>query len=301
MAPIKPKSTPLSLAIAIPSSFIDIDAKKTQKTEHIGRIGRSAAIFRVDEIIVYLDRKTRKQNENSHLITRILEYMETPQYLRKHLFGKMPELQYAGLLPPLRTAHHPLERRAKRLKTGEIREGYAYLEKGKPVVDLGVEFPLPLQKVHTAKLPMRVTVQITREKPKTLVAYSCDSPPPNVYWGYKVNTPNLLLGEFLINNPKYEFVVSTTRKGDLIPTKGNVLYKKWCTAKRLLLLFGSHKEGLPEILSREGHKISSISDYSINLIPQQGVATVRTEEAVIIGLATFRLLESESKMYKKLN
>lgn len=298
MAPLKSKSTPLSLSIAIPSSFIDIDANKAQKTEHIGRIGRNAAIFRVDEIIVYLDRKTRKQNENSQLITRILEYMETPQYLRKHLFGKMPELQYAGLLPPLRTPHHPLERRAKLLKTGEIREGYAYLAEGKPVVELGVEFPLPLQKVHPAKLPMRMTVQIAREKPHMLVAYSCDAPPPSVYWGYRVITPNLLLGEFLINNPKYEFIVNTTRKGELITTKAKALYKQWCKAKRLLLLFGSHKEGLPEILSREGHKISSITDCSINLIPLQGVATVRTEEAVIIGLSTFRLLESELKYIK---
>lgn len=35
-----------------------------------------------------------------------LEYVETPQYLRKALFPKHPALRFAGLMNPLDTPHH---------------------------------------------------------------------------------------------------------------------------------------------------------------------------------------------------
>ena len=43
------------LAIAIPASTISDTPHLREKTSKIGLIGRAAAIFRVDEIIVYLD------------------------------------------------------------------------------------------------------------------------------------------------------------------------------------------------------------------------------------------------------
>jgi predicted SPOUT superfamily RNA methylase MTH1 len=59
----------------------------------------------------------------------------------------------------------------------------------------------------------------------------------------------------------------------------------------MLILFGSHAEGLTEIVHRQGHELTSIAQYVVNTIPDQGVATVRTEEAVMLSLAVFRALE----------
>ena len=42
----------------------------------------------------------------SGLIRRVLEYLETPQYLRRRLFPLDESLKYAGLLPPLRIPSH---------------------------------------------------------------------------------------------------------------------------------------------------------------------------------------------------
>jgi predicted SPOUT superfamily RNA methylase MTH1 len=287
----KSGNTPLSLSIAIPSSFIDVYSSKAQKTQQIGRIARAAAIFQVDEIFVYLDRENQKQARNLRLITRVLEYVETPQYLRKHLFGKISELQYAGLLPPLRTPHHPLEKHSKALKQGEIRDGYAFKEKNLRVIDVGVESVLPFLDAESIDLPTRITVKISRTKSGDLVVRPSRPPRPLIYWGYKVIGTQSLLGEFLLKSSSYGYIVALSRKGVAISKKRDLLHRQWKQATRLLLLFGSHKEGLAEILEREGYRLSSIANHTINLLNHQGVATIRTEEAVGIGLAIFRLIE----------
>lgn len=287
----KSSNTPLSLSIAIPSSFIDVYSSKAQKTQQIGRIARAAAIFQVDEILVYLDRDNQEQVRNQQLITRVLDYVETPQYLRKHLFRKISELQYAGLLPPLRTPHHPLEKHRRTLKQGEIRDGYAFKEKNLRVIDVGVESFLPLLDAQSIDLPTRMTVRISRTKSGDLEARPSRPPRPSIYWGYKVTGTQSLLGEFLLKSSSNDYIVALSRKGAAISKKRDLLHRQWKQATRLLLLFGSHKEGLAEILEREGYRLSSVANHTINLFSHQGVATIRTEEAVVIGLAIFRLIE----------
>ena len=104
------------LSIGIPASVILDTPHLREKTSKIGLVGRAAAIFRVDEIIIYPDNPRVNQTADMDLIATLLAYMETPQYLRKRLFKLRPELQYAGILPPVRTPHHPLNRRMKNLK-----------------------------------------------------------------------------------------------------------------------------------------------------------------------------------------
>lgn len=71
----------------------------------IGEIARTLAMFRVDEIIIYHDNKTDKKDSINHLITN-LQYLETPQYLRKTLFPLSESLANAGLMNPLDASHH---------------------------------------------------------------------------------------------------------------------------------------------------------------------------------------------------
>ena len=112
------------LAIAMPTSVISDTPHLREKTSKVGLIGRAAAVFRVDEIIVFPDAAGKsKQKKEADFITLLLSYLETPQYLRKRFFKLEPRLQYAGILPPLRTPHHPLNRKSRKLKVGEYREG----------------------------------------------------------------------------------------------------------------------------------------------------------------------------------
>ena len=291
MLSMSSNNQPLHLSFAIPSSFLDIYSNRNQQTQQIGRIARAAAIFHVNEILVYQDANNTIQRRNSQLITRVLEYMETPQYLRKHLFGKLRELRYVGLLPPLRTPHHPLEKHARNLKNGEIREGFAYEDKQKIVVDVGVEKPLLLMEKYSKKLPSRITVQIHRSDNGRLIAQPCNPPDASIYWGYKIRQIQQPLTDFLQKSSSYKLVIAATRKGELVDNQVTSLRRAWQKAGHLLLLFGSHEEGLDVIFRRMGHDLSSITKHQVNFLAHQGVATIRVEEAVLIGLATFRLIE----------
>ncbi|MCL1966144.1 MAG: RNA methyltransferase, partial [Candidatus Bathyarchaeota archaeon] len=84
------------LSIAIPASIISDTPHLREKTSKIGLIARTAAIFRVHEIIIYPDNTHTKQTKEIALIAKILNYIETPQYLRKNLYKIEPDLQYAG-------------------------------------------------------------------------------------------------------------------------------------------------------------------------------------------------------------
>ena len=137
------------LAIAIPASIISDTPHLREKTSKIGLIGRAAAIFRVDEIIVYPDNPKANQVRDLDFISLLLSYLETPQYLRKRLFKLEPSLQFAGILPPLRTPHHPVSGKTRDLKVGEYREGVV-LSKAKEglLVDIGVDQPALLRETQ---------------------------------------------------------------------------------------------------------------------------------------------------------
>jgi predicted SPOUT superfamily RNA methylase MTH1 len=148
-----------NIAIAIPASVVSDTPHLREKTSKIGLIGRAAAIFGVGEIIIYKDELRLNQKADMDLIATLLSYMETPQYLRKKLFKLKPELRYAGILPPLRTPHHPLGKRTRDLKVGEYREGVTVSKSEKGMlVDVGVD---KLALIPEANLPLgkRVTVK----------------------------------------------------------------------------------------------------------------------------------------------
>ena len=117
----------VKLVVAVPASVVSDTPHLREKTSKIGLIGRAAAIFRVNEIVVYADNPMVNQNRDLNLDSALLLYMETPQYLRKRLFKIDPRLKYAGILPPLRTPHHPLNSKKANLKIGEYREGVIFI------------------------------------------------------------------------------------------------------------------------------------------------------------------------------
>jgi predicted SPOUT superfamily RNA methylase MTH1 len=272
----------VKLAVAIPASVVSDTPHLREKTSKVGLIGRAAAIFRVDEIVVYADNPKVNQRADVDLIAILLEYMETPQYLRKRLFKIEPRLQYAGILPPLRTPHHPLNSKAANLKVGEYREGVVLSEtKEGLLVDVGVEQPALLREKQFA-VGKRVTLQIVKAGEQVEVQAVSGEVPG--YWGYTVTVERHSLKR-LIEDRKFDLTVGTSIKGAKWAGIAGEFAEKWRKADSVLVAFGAPTRGLYEIARDEGVNLVELVDFVVNTIPAQGTETVRTEEALLATLA----------------
>ena len=287
MKTLKEKSAPTrrtqEFSIAIPASFVSDTPHLREKTFRIGLVGRGAAIFQIDEIIVYADMPNINQSRYTNLLALILSYIETPQYLRKKLFKIRPELRYAGVLPPLRTPHHPLINRLEKLNIGEYREGVVVSSSTKgTLIDIGVEQPAFMP---GKRLPpnTRVTVKITQLQ-KQFLATLASREEIGTYWGYKVTISKAPFGQ-LIKKRNFNLVIATSRKGKPIIEAMDKLREKWRVSKKVLVAFGAPTKGLYEILAHEHLKLEDIANFIVNTIPNQATETVRTEEALYATLA----------------
>jgi predicted SPOUT superfamily RNA methylase MTH1 len=280
------------LAVAIPASFIADTPHLREKTSKIGFIGRAAAIFRVDEIIVYVDDLKANQSRDLDLIALLLRYMETPQYLRKRLFGLQPELQYAGILPPLRTPHHPLQSKLRDLRMGEFREGVAVSKsKAGTLVDIGVEKLVLLPNVQAA-LDKRLTVQVIKTVAPVEVQVADREAAPD-YWGYTVSVVKGGLVE-LLKRRKFDLTLGTSKFATRLQDAAARLHVSWKKAHSILVLFGAPSKGLHEIARDEGVNLNDLVNYVLNMVPGQGTETVRTEEAFLATLAVLNVQFVES-------
>jgi len=284
---VVPLKRSFSLAIGIPASLTSDIPHLREKTLRIGLIGRAAAIFRVEEIIIYPDRPDENQKKDIKLIQTALSYMETPQYLRRLLFRIMPELQYAGTLPPLRTPHHPIASKIEDLGVGEYREGAVVSHSnGDSLVDIGVEQPAIVQGARI-KIDTRVTVKIT-DLGRHLRAVLVDPKEIKTYWGYRVSVLDVSLGQFL-KKRHFDLVIATSRKGKPIAAVLDELRERWKNSHSTLVAFGAPTLGLYEIADREHVKLDDLADFVVNTIPHQATETVRTEEAVYATLSILNM------------
>lgn len=271
------------IAVAIPASLVSDIPSLREKTLKIGLVGRAAAIFRVSEIVVYPDNLEVNQKRDRNLIIAILSYMETPQYLRKRLFKINPSLKYAGILPPLRTPHHPLAKRAKELTVGEYREGAVIAITGSgSLIDIGVDHPILLPKRKLA-VTTRITVQVTKSgrHPKVALANSEEI---EAYWGFSVKASKAHFGR-LVKSRTYDLVVATSKLGTPLMEVADELAERWKNSSNVLVAFGAPTQGLQDIVAQEDLELERITDFIVNTIPNQGTKTVRTEEALYASLA----------------
>lgn len=273
------------ISIAIPASVVSDTPHLREKTSKIGLIGRAAAIFGVAEIIIYKDELKLNQRADMDFIATLLSYMETPQYLRKKLFKLRPELRYAGILPPLRTPHHPLAKRAADLKVGECREGVTVAKvKEGMLVDIGVDKPALIPETHLP-LKKRVTVKINGVGKYVEVSLADRNEIP-YYWGYTVTAWEDSFGK-LVKNRLFNLKIATSRYGVFFTNVKEKIAERWKSAKDILIAFGAPAKGLYEIAEQEGLNLNQIVNFVVNVIPGQSTETVRTEEALIASLGVF--------------
>ncbi|MFQ6062239.1 MAG: putative RNA uridine N3 methyltransferase, partial [Methanosarcinales archaeon] len=156
-------------------------------------------------------------------------------------------------------------------------------------VDIGVERPALLQ----AKVREGETLNFRIVSIRPLKVELVNKKDITLYWGYKTEIANGLY-ETLKNLKKNSLVIATSKKGEVLDI--NLLKKigqKMHKSNNTSIIFGSPIKGLDEILSNSSEKISDLSDYVINTIPNQGTETVRTEEAIFATLAQLNLVRWE--------
>jgi len=97
----KPERLKPTVSIAVAGSIIDNAQSLELATMLAGQIARAATVFRIDEVVVFdstpaLENGGTGDGEESgaRFLVRILEYLETPQYLRRRLFPMHRNLKF---------------------------------------------------------------------------------------------------------------------------------------------------------------------------------------------------------------
>ncbi|KAK9885937.1 hypothetical protein WA026_013814 [Henosepilachna vigintioctopunctata] len=225
-----------TLSLAVPGSILENAQSAELRTYLAGQIARTACLFQVDEVIVYDDYGDEANCKKSTIeddygmktlrsccvqLARILQYLECPQYLRKHFFPLHNDLKFSGLLNPLNAPHH-----LSINENFEFREGIVTNKPVKPgrgsIVSVGLK-----QDVHIDKLlteGFRCTVRIlpgknNSKKFKGLVVHP-DTPrkETGIYWGYNVRLAKSLSYVFSQCPYKtgYDVSIGTSDKGSSI-------------------------------------------------------------------------------------
>ncbi|XP_037518995.1 putative methyltransferase C9orf114 homolog [Rhipicephalus sanguineus] len=301
------KGRKYTLSIAVPGSIMDNAQNAELRTYLAGQIARAAVVFCVDEIVVYDDDGSTTRGANGTAVdgefgglaksgqgvvqlARVLQYLECPQYLRKHLFPLHRDLQFAGLLNPLDCPHH-----LRATEESPYREGIVarlpVKEGSGSYVNCGLNKEV---KIDRCLQPgVRVTVKMKEGVPGkklrgTAVSPSCPRTEAGLYWGYEVRVARSL-GAVLAECPfpgGYDITLGTSERGT--PVDELELPHRF---EHALVVFGGLK-GLEAAL--EADEALDVDDpeylfnHYLNTCPSQGSRTIRTEEAILISLSALR-------------
>ena len=271
-------------------------------------------------------------------MARLLQYLECPQYLRKHIFPVHPDLRSVGLIAPLDAPHHlridePSDyREAVVVPAGSIGSRDAAsstvaaaqaLEDGGGDDDEGgdngdgsgsssaftglrkemkINHSLPVGTRVTLKMP---NAQSRNARQATVVPPKEPRELAGKYWGFEVRVASSL-AEVWSGCPHedgYDLAIGTSEHGT--PSlhappivAGDAAAFALRPFRHVLIVFGG-VEGLEPAVSGDDSlcevedNIASLFDHYLNLCPDQGSRTIRTEEALLVGLSSLKpLLEA---------
>ena len=261
-----------NLWIAIPDTCLIDSQSILDKSYKISQISRACSIFCVNRIIVYHDRSVKSDKTDKQILKTILEYLDTPPYLRKKIYPKMWMLKHAGTLPPIKSPHHKTLIDMKDIKDGDVRFGFVITKNDSLFVDVGLQ---KMIKYKGSQLGKKVLVRITNRA--QLIAEDISKDNVDGYWGYDVQFVDSL--SVLLADPKNE-VLMTSVEGAPFTKHVDNLMAKINVSSNFIVIFGSPKLGLRKILESENKKISSTDNF-FNMFPLQGTQTVRLEEAIL--------------------
>ncbi len=265
--------------LAIPDSFLYGIVSEIDRTFKIFQLSRAISIFRVENIFIFHDKIINPRRDETDFIVTLLEYLDTPQYLRKKLYSKLDSFKYVGKLHPIRSPHHRDKVLLGNIKHGETRVGILEKKNNSFFVDVGLD-SLIKYRGNTKQEGKKINVKLLKEKNNLITAIDVKREEINeIYWGYKVSHFTSL--HEILRNYQKSNIILTSRLSDFFkndsPFSSN-LKNTMQAGNSVLIVFGSPKFGLKEIFDRE--KINISNYYSFNFFPYQGTQTVRLEESI---------------------
>jgi predicted SPOUT superfamily RNA methylase MTH1 len=283
----------MTVSALVPSSLTREAEDKRAATRKLGAIARAATVFRVDRLTVFPDPEGEREGEDGFVET-VLRYAATPPYLRKELWGKRGELEYVGVLPPLRAGS----------RTGSGPEGSGSLRQGlvtevgpdgRVRVNCGLQHPIALRipSETTVTEGERVTVRISSRRP--VRAKVVDEPAP----GFVVDKTDLSAA---LGREDAGVRIATSRHGTPVSLDG-LGRLAGRVGDDVTVAFGAPERGLPEMVGVDVETVPTTVpwddidgattpggfDLWLNTVPDQGSAVVRTEEAMVASLAVLSL------------
>lgn len=274
-----------NISILLPASFTIETPHLREKTFRIGFIARALATYRIGTIIFYPENKkiSKIEKENFNIIKKILDYINTAPYLRKFLFKISPELKYASLLPPLQIPTH-----AEKINLENIiphyRQGLVIKTGKNSIIEAGLEKKIISRK--KLKKNKRVIIKIDKSE-KGFKFKILSRKKASVYDGFRTY---LYEGDLKKIIESFDLSIATSKYGLSILNLMNDLSKKLKEANNICIAFGPAKYGLYEVFKNHGYNLEEIFDYIINIAPNQGVKTIRTEEALFYTLSIINIL-----------
>src|SRR5215467_1255431 len=268
------------LWVAIPDSALSEQETKRDKSIMVSQIARACSIFRVTRIYIYHDKISKFTKVDSNLLKILLNFLNTPPYLRKSVYPIMDQLQFSGILHPIIAPHHKPIQELRTIKKGELRIGLIVQRGGKIFADVGLK-DLIIYK-GKARVNAILTLKFMATYPHQYVTEAAADAIGNHYWGYDVFESSDLTS--LIKNHPNTVMLLTSRSGVKFTHIENRILERLRSLRSLLVVFGARRSGLPEILKSEGFNINTI-EFVVNCFPMQGTKTVRLEEAILGTLA----------------
>ncbi|KNC86351.1 hypothetical protein SARC_01510 [Sphaeroforma arctica JP610] len=307
------KGRAYTVSIALPGSIVANAQSPELKTYLAGQVARAVTVFEIDEVVIFNEdlkqdagEPTKKKGKEitgqfegatiktdpNLFLARVLQYLETPQYLRKAFFPVHRDLTYAGLLNPLDAPHH-----MRKDAVAHYREGVTLarpVKKGQgSLVDCGMWQQVKIDR-HIQP-GVRVTVKMQDphgakpgKHPKgTVVKPSAPREEAGLYWGYTTRIANTMADIWSECPYKegYDLTVGTSENGE------NIHELELPQANHILIVFGG-LAGLESALDVD-HSLGSaeapdLFDYYVNTCPNQGSRTIRTEEAILVTMSALR-------------
>ncbi|XP_074583388.1 uncharacterized protein LOC141839527 [Curcuma longa] len=298
----KRKEKKLTVSIAVAGSIIDNAQSLELATLLAGQVARAATIFRIDEVVVFGNKASsdddsiqpinNEENQSGDLfLVRILQYLETPQYLRRRLFPMHKSLKFVGLLPPLDAPHHLRKHEWCPFREGVTLDANPSNSEGTSV-DVGLNKTILVEEV--LEPGKRVTVAMGENRSAELdgfkkVVSSSQRDQIGIYWGYKVRYASNLSNVFKNCSYKrgYDHIIGTSEHGLVV----NSSELEIPSFRHLLIVFGGLaglEESIKEDDSLKGKDVLDVFNCYLNTCPLQGSRTIRTEEAIFISLQYFQ-------------
>jgi predicted SPOUT superfamily RNA methylase MTH1 len=223
-----------------------------------------------------------------------------------------PNLENAGTLPSLDLPHHlrpdewcPYREGVSLAGTGKNRQG-TKVEAGLRI-PITVDDEIPANTRVTLKFDQKAKDAILNPKEKIIhgEAVSPDEPrEEGYYWGFNVRKAGSLSDVFTecAFDGGYDMAIGTSERGeDLEVIYSGDQEQKVDGFRHLLVVFGG-VAGLEVAVQNDAElqklgvvEAKDVFDRWINLCPGQGSRTIRTEEAVWIGLMGLRRLVVNNK------